>query len=175
VEIKTLDGVYRKAIINHVLKEWGDPIVTRGNIININNLPGFYALENGILAGAVLYEIKDNDCEIVVLYSLIGSIGVGTNLINSVLDLAKSKKYRRVWLITMNDNTHAIRFYQRRGFGLKAVYINAFDNTRKLKKEAMNELVFGIDGIPIKHEFEFEICVKSTKRETRMNHNEDRL
>lgn len=83
----------------------GDPIITRGNIINIRNLHGFTALENGELVGAILYEIKETDCEIVVLYSTIESIGVGTNLIDVVLDMAKIKKCKRVWLITMNDNT----------------------------------------------------------------------
>ena len=141
----------------HVLNEWGDPIVTRGNVINIYELQGFIALSNDALIGAILYEIKGSDCEIVVLYSTIESIGVGANLINSVIDLAKSKSCKRVWLITMNDNTHAIRFYQRRGFDLKAVHINAFDITRMLKKEPLDENVLGIDDIPIKHEFEFEI------------------
>jgi len=157
VKIKALDEKYRKAIINHVLKEWGDPIVTRGNIINIRDLQGFIALRNDALIGAVLYEIKGSDCEIVVLYSTIESIGVGTNLIDSVIGLAKSKNCKRVWLITMNDNTHAIRFYQRRGFDLRAVHINAFDITRKLKQEPPAESLLGIDNIPIKHEFEFEI------------------
>jgi hypothetical protein len=62
----------------------------------------------------------------------------------------------------MNDNTHAIRFYQRRGFELKAVHINAFDITRKLKKMPLHGDILGIDDIPIKHEFEFEIVVKKT-------------
>jgi len=157
MEIKNLEGVYKETVTNHILAEWGDSIVTRGNIINIRNLNGFIALNNDELVGAILYEIKDNDCEIVALYSIIESIGVGTHLIYAVLDYAKSKNCNRVWLITMNDNTHAIRFYQKRGFDLKAVHINAFDITRSLKKEPMCEPVFGIDGIPIKHEFEFEI------------------
>ena len=33
----------------------------------------------------------------------------------------------RMWLVTTNDNTPAIRFYQRYGFTLKAVHINAVD------------------------------------------------
>ena len=159
MKIKILDAKYKESVINHVLKEWGDPIVTRGNIINVRNLQGFVALDNGELAGAILYEIKNGDCEIVVLFSLIELMGVGTNLINSVVNLAKSRNCKKVWLITMNDNTHAIRFYQRSGFDLKAVHINAFDVTRRLKKEMLNEIILGIDNIPIKHEFEFEILL----------------
>ena len=157
MEIKNLEGKYKETVINHIFEEWGDPIVTRGNIINIRNLHGFIALNNGDLIGAILYEIKDNDCEIVALYSIIETIGVGTSLIDAVLDIARSKKCKRVWLITMNDNTHAIRFYQKRGFELKEVHINAFDVTRKLKKLPTDGNFLGIDNIPIKHEFEFEI------------------
>lgn len=160
MKIKALDDEYGESVINHVCNEWGETIVTRGNKINIRNLQGFVALNNGELAGAVLYEIKDSDCEVVVLYSIIESIGVGTNLLNSVIDIAKSKNCKRVWLVTMNDNTHAIRFYQRRGFELKAVHINAFDVTRKLKKMPLHGDILGIDDIPIKHEFEFEMIMK---------------
>jgi GNAT superfamily N-acetyltransferase len=159
MDIIPLEGIYRGKVIDHVVEEWGEPIVTRGNIIQIRNLPGFIVLEKGTLAGAVLYEIRDKECEIVVLYSLTESRGVGTKLINSVIETAKSKNCTRVWLITMNDNTRAIRFYQKRGFDLKAVHINAFDITRKLKKLPLRENVLGIDGIPIKHEFEFEIIL----------------
>ena len=159
MEIKILDENYKETVINHVLNEWGNPIVTRGNIIDVHTLQGFVAVDNGELVGAILYEIKNNDCEIVVLYSLTESIGAGTNLINTVTSLAKSNSCKRVWLITMNDNTHAIRFYQRRGFNLKAVHINAFDVTRKLKKMPISEDILGVDNIPIKHEFEFEIVL----------------
>jgi len=159
VEIKSLDGEHRESVINHALSEWGDPIVTRGNIINIHNLQGFIAMNKSELIGAVLYEVKNGDCEIVVLYSIKESIGAGTALINAVLEMAKSKDCSRVWLITMNDNTHAIRFYQRRGFSLKAVHINAFDTTRKLKGLPTDGDILGIDDIPIKHEFEFEVVL----------------
>ena len=157
MEIKNLEGMYKETVINHIFKEWGEPIVTKGNIINIRNLYGFIALNNAELAGAILYQIKDNECEIVVLYSIIETIGVGTSLIDAVIDIARSKKCKRAWLITMNDNTHAIRFYQKRGFDLKEVHINAFDVTRKLKKLPTDGDFLGIDNIPIKHEFEFEI------------------
>ena len=157
MEIKVLEGIYKELVVNHVQEEWGDPIVTRGNIINIRNLHGYVAINEGELVGAVLYEIKNTDCEIVVLYSIRKSIGVGTNLINAVLAMAKENNCKRVWLITMNDNTHAIRFYQKRSFDLKAVHINAFDVTRQLKKLPIEGDLLGIDNIPIKHEFEFEI------------------
>jgi len=52
---------------------------------------------------------------IYVLESLRQRIGVGEALINAVIQKAKNADCRRVWLITTNDNTLAIRFYQRFG------------------------------------------------------------
>lgn len=55
-----------------------------------------------------------------------------------------------------NDNTHAIRFCQKYGFPLKAVHIGAIEEVRRLKSGVPK---LGNDGIPIEHEFEFEILL----------------
>jgi ribosomal protein S18 acetylase RimI-like enzyme len=75
-------------------------------------------------------------------------------LINNVIEKAKKCNCMRVWLITTNDNTHALRFYQKRGFEWVGFYKNSMDDSRKLKPE-IPEL--GDDNIPIKHEIEFEL------------------
>ena len=162
MEIQSLGSKYRNDVISFVDDEWGNPIVTKGNKIEIYDLPGFVAIENEKVVGAVLYQIFEKDCEIVAMYSLKQNTGIGTALINAVISIAKDNSCNRVWLITMNDNTHAIRFYQRRGFSLINVYINAFKVTQKIKGipgTGVDNIVCGIDGIPILHEFEFEIIL----------------
>ena len=64
---------------------------------------------------------------------------------------------RQPGLITTNDNTSALRFYQKYGFSLKAVHIGAADEARRLLKPALPRT--GEDRIPIHHEFEFEILL----------------
>ncbi|MBE6011223.1 MAG: GNAT family N-acetyltransferase [Lachnospiraceae bacterium] len=157
MEIQPLNERYYKQINEYILTNWGKPIVTRGNIVKEENLSGFVAFDENMLIGAILYQIIDLECEIVVLYSLKENSGVGTRLINAVINAAKLKNCQRVWLITMNDNTHAIRYYQKRGFSLKAVHINAFEETRKIK--GISENILGIDDIPVLHEFEFEMIL----------------
>ncbi|WP_250230159.1 GNAT family N-acetyltransferase [Anaeropeptidivorans aminofermentans] len=157
MEIQPLNERYYKQINEYILTNWGKPIVTRGNIVKEENLSGFAAFDENMLIGAILYQIIDLECEIVVLYSLKENSGVGTRLINAVINAAKLKNCQRVWLITMNDNTHAIRYYQKRGFSLKAVHINAFEETRKIK--GISENILGIDDIPVLHEFEFEMIL----------------
>jgi ribosomal protein S18 acetylase RimI-like enzyme len=61
---------------------------------------------------------------------------------------------RRLWLITTNDNTPAIRFYQRQGMRVVAVHHNAIVDARRIKPEIPE---FGVDGQPICDEIEFEI------------------
>ena len=165
VEINRLEPDFRQEIIDYVNKEWGIPIVTRGNVIDITDLPGFIAVDNGKPVGAALYQILNSECEIVVLYSLVGSKGIGSKLIGAIINAAKEQNYARVWLITTNDNTPAMRYYQKRGFSLKAVHVDAFLFTQKLKGEfgtyggGKDGLILGIDDIPIRHEVELEIAL----------------
>ncbi len=37
-----------------------------------------------------------------------------------------------MWMITTNDNIDGLRFYQRRGYVMCAVHINAIDQSRKI-------------------------------------------
>jgi hypothetical protein len=60
------------------------------------------------------------------------------------------------WLITSNDNIRALRFYQRRGWDMVALYRNAVDESRKLKPEIPQR---GDHDIPVRHEIEFELLL----------------
>jgi GNAT superfamily N-acetyltransferase len=136
-------------------KRWGsDRVVSRGALHDVPLLPGFIAWKSGARVGLLTYHIENNELEIVTLDSLEESIGVGSALVAEVVDFAREVKCHRVWLITTNDNMHALRFYQKRGFQLVAVYRNALEESRKLKPEIPH---YGIHGIPIRDEIELEI------------------
>jgi ribosomal protein S18 acetylase RimI-like enzyme len=79
---------------------------------------------------------------------------VGTALINAVIEAARRQGCTRVWLITTNDNLHALRFYQKRDFVLVAVHANAVARARQIKPEIP---LIGRDGIPIRDEIELEL------------------
>ena len=139
-------------------ENWGsEKIVTRNTIHDATEVPGFIAEQDKKPAGIVLYHIKSKDCEIVLLASFVEKIGIGSALIDSVKRVAWLQGCRRIWLITTNDNTPALRFYQRRGFSLVAVYRNAIAGSRKLKPEIP---LAGVDGIPIRDEIELELLLK---------------
>ncbi len=148
-----ISSEYRNQVNRRIADEWAGPdIVTKGVLHDTSESDGFISIQDGELTGYILYNIHDRQCEILVLQSIIENCGIGSALINAVIDFAKRKRCKRVWLVTTNDNIHAIRYYQRFGFELDAVHINALDESRKLKPSIP---LLGIDEIPIKHEFEF--------------------
>jgi DNA-3-methyladenine glycosylase I len=141
-------------------EQWGsNKVVSRGVIYYPQDLPGFVALHQSEKEGLVTYTIVGRSCEIVTLNSTFPSSGVGTALIEAVRDIAIKAGCKRLWLITTNDNTNALRFYQKRGFVLIAVYRNALELSRKLKPEIP---VIGDHGIPLRDELELEMILNDT-------------
>ena len=106
-------------------------------------------------AGLITYRIDREGCEIMTLDSLFPGRGIGGALIEAVKDIAERKGCRRLWLVTTNDNLHALRFYQRKGFTLAALRTNVMEETRKRKPVPL----LGFDGIPIRDEIELEMML----------------
>ncbi len=158
MNLREINEEYRDAV-NKILKdEWNcPPSVSRGKVIDTTILPGFIFIKDEVIKGVVTYNIVDEECEIVTLNSFEENRGIGTALINAVLDVARKNNCKRLWLITTNDDINAIRFYQKKGFDLKAAHINAIELSRKLKPSIP---LIGMDNIPIKHELEFEIILR---------------
>jgi GNAT superfamily N-acetyltransferase len=147
-----------KEWITDLLTEWwGSPvIVTCGKVHYTDNLPGFVAIHDEKPAGLVIYIMERNECEIVTMNSLVENIGIGSALIDEVKQAARRTGCKRLWLITTNDNTAAMRFYQKRGFVFVAVHRNSIEQSRRLKPEIPT---IGNDGIPIRDEIEFELSL----------------
>lgn len=138
-------------------QHWGsDVTVSRGNAFPISELPGFAARQNGVVVGLVSYRPEGALCELAVLNSLKPGAGIGTRLIELTKHAARAHGCKRLWLITTNDNTHAIRFYQRRGFVLAAVHRDAIATSRAIKPEIP---LLGNDDIAIRDEIEFELML----------------
>jgi len=143
-----------KWAIEVLTEHWGSPkIVTRGRVHDAASLPGIVAVEDGQPLGLLTYRIDGEACEVVTLNALSSGKGIGTSLLASVETIARNVGCGRVWLVTTNDNTPAIRFYQRRGYLISALHRGAVNQSRKLKPE-IPEL--GVDGIPIRDEIELE-------------------
>jgi N-acetylglutamate synthase-like GNAT family acetyltransferase len=157
IEIRPISEGDKTWIATFLKKQWGSHIIiSRGKKHDASNLPGFIAIENDKPVGLISYEMKDNECEIVTLNSLIGGKCIGTKLVEAVKKFAKVANCKRLWLIETNDNMHALRFYQKIGFHLVAVHPNAIELSRKMKPEIP---LIGNSGIPIRDELELEILL----------------
>ena len=142
--------------VQRVLRQyWATTVqVSRGRVFNADELPGFAAWRGDEAIGLVTYNIEGDECEIVTHNSLAGHGGIGTCLLAEVRALARERGCRRLWLVTTNDNTPALRFYQRREFDMVALHRNAITEARGLKTEIPD---VGMDGIQIRHEIEMEL------------------
>jgi ribosomal protein S18 acetylase RimI-like enzyme len=136
---------------------WGsEKVVAHGAVFYPAELPGFVAEEAGEPRGWLTYHLEGTACEIVTLASLLEGQGVASALIEALRDEARAAGCRRLWLVTTNDNTHALRFYQRRGFRLVALRPDAMAASRRLKPEIP---LLGEDDIPIRDELELELTL----------------
>jgi GNAT superfamily N-acetyltransferase len=116
-----------------------------------SDLDGFIADFARRPLGLITVHVEDGGCEVVTLNSIDQGVGVGTALLAAAEAYARGHRCNRLWLITTNDNTQALRFYQRRGMRIHGWYSNAIAEARKLKPEIP---LVGRDGIPLRDEIE---------------------
>ncbi len=147
----------RKWVEEFYIQRWGSGrVVTRGKLYMVAALDGFIAWSARTRLGLITFHHVEEELEIVTLDSLEPGQGIGTLLINTALDHAYKSSCWRIWLITTNDNTPALRFYQKRGFHLAKIHKDAIQVSRQLKPEIP---LIGLDGIPIRDEIELEIIL----------------
>jgi GNAT superfamily N-acetyltransferase len=141
-----------------IIEHWGDTfVVAHGKVYHPQTLPGFVAILKGNRVGLLTYSLEGESCEIVTLDSTKPGIGIGTLLIKAVTQAAREAGCKRLRLITTNDNLHALRFYQKRGFTLVAIHRHAVDVTRQMKPRIP---LIGNDQIPLHDEIELEMMLE---------------
>jgi len=156
-QIRTLNNEDKPWALRLLQETWGSAImVTRGKIHRVDELPGFTAIHDGKPAGLITYDIAGKDCEITSMNSLVEGQGIGSALVDAVKGAAVMTGCVRLWLTTTNDNTAALRFWQKREFQLVAVYPDAVEQSRRIKPEIP---LIGNDGIPIRDEIELEMTL----------------
>ncbi len=139
-------------------EQWGsDKIVTRGVLYDAVSFYGYVAVQNDERVGLLTFRMERNEIEILSLNSLVQRQGIGSNMIGAVSTTGACSHCRRIWLITTNDNLPALKFYQKRGFHLVAVYPNALEQSRKVKPSIPP---IGLDGIALRDEIELELLLR---------------
>jgi ribosomal protein S18 acetylase RimI-like enzyme len=141
-----------------LIEHWGsEEIISRGEVFRPEHLEGFVVEDQKEWVGLVTYSIRDGECEVTSLDSLREEKGIGTILIEKAAEEARARKCSRLFLITTNDNLHALGFYQKRGFAIVTIYRGAVNESRKKKRSIP---LVGMNGIPLRDEIELEIMLK---------------
>ncbi len=152
--IEPLEYTDRGWVLEWIAEQWHAPqVVVHDQVYQPHQLPGFAARRAGEPLALVTYTIDGKDCEIVTLDSRQPNRGLATALIEAVEKAARQAGCRRVWLVTTNDNRHALAFYQKRGFHISRVNPGAVDRARRIKPEIP---LVGEDNIPLHDEIELE-------------------
>ncbi|WAH44324.1 GNAT family N-acetyltransferase [Alicyclobacillus fastidiosus] len=154
VQISFAKGVEEERWLRALWRsEWGgDRMVSRGHVYHLDDLQSIVARTGKQLVGAATYRFDgDAGCELMSINATNQGGGVGTKLLSAVEAQARDAGRTRVWLITSNDNVDALRFYQRRGYRLAALYPGAIDHARSIKPAIP---LVGDHGIAIHDEIE---------------------
>ena len=158
MELYRIDQKNRKSVDDFIMKHWFTlDMVVHGEKINLGNADGFYATEDNEIVGLITYRVVQNEMEILSLDSLNEKKGIGTSLLDKVVQNARDVGCSRVMLITTNDNLSALQFYQKRGFDIIKLHHNAVEESRKIKPQIP---LIGSNGISIKHEIELEMKIE---------------
>jgi N-acetylglutamate synthase-like GNAT family acetyltransferase len=129
-------------------------LVSRGRVLeDASILDGFIVENDGRPVGCALWHEIDGDAELAVIATTYRGAGAGTALLDAVVDYARANGRKRLWLITTNDNTDALRLYQRAGWDWVAWHRDAVSDARPLKPELPQT---GAHDIRIRHEIELE-------------------
>lgn len=138
-------------VLQFFTDHWGSTeMVISSGIYDCSKLDGFaYVNEDQMMIGLVTYKMRGEACDIISLDSIDGGKGIGSLLVQAVENIAIQNDCTMMTLITTNDNLHALRFYQKRGYHLVEIIQNAVELARAYKPEIP---VVGEHGIPIRDE-----------------------
>lgn len=164
--VRPIDARDLAEVRTELVANWHSPqIWSLGRRHQADELPGFVAevdgagmdgaKANGGFAGLITMHFDPGgwQCEVITLSARLPGQGVGAALLAAAEHAARERGCRRIYLTTTNDNTRAIRFYQRCGWRFAMLHKGLIDVVRSL---GVDLPATGFDGIPVHDEIEFE-------------------
>lgn len=155
LEIRPLGGDDNRWKARTLVDTWGDTSVARlGQLIDVMPLDGLVAYLDGERRGLLTFDVAQRELEVVTLHAETTGRGIGRALMDAARQLTVDRAARRMWLTTTNDNIPAISFYQQWGMDLVRLHYDGAGASRAVKQSIP---MTGFNGIPIRHELEFEL------------------
>ncbi|MGA9290708.1 MAG: GNAT family N-acetyltransferase [Anaerobacillus sp.] len=149
--IQRIQNHHQGLVHNFFIKQWGSTeMILSSGTYKVNELEGFIASDkSGEIRGIITYIVHQEHMEIIPFNSLMEKNGVGSRLLFEVEMIARERGLKKVTVLTTNDNIDALRFYQRKGYRLTEVIINAVELARQHKPQIPK---IGHNQIPIHDE-----------------------
>lgn len=148
----------REEVAEFIEKHWHSKLVmSRGREFYPHQERGFFERRGGEIVGLLTYHLNGESMEILTLNATLEGHGIGSSLMLSAIEIARTCNCTQVALTTTNDNLRAIGFYQRLGFRMVAVNVGVVDAARKIKPQIPES---GERGIPIHDEIVMELAIK---------------
>lgn len=141
----------RPAVAHLLAERWGSTqIVSRDRVHDAAEAATLVALRGGSeIVGVATFVVDGEEAELLTLDALEEGSGIGSALVEAVVQAAAAARARRLVLSTTNDNLRALALYQRRGFRLAELRPAAIDRARTQKPQIP---LVGTSGIPIHDE-----------------------
>ena len=144
----------RPAVTEYIIEHWyTDSMVINGEIIDMTDKPGFCIISDGAIDALLIYRLAESSAEILSLDVERKYTGTGSQLLEHFESRMKAVGINRITLVTTNDNTDAMRFYEKNGYNKKSVRHGAVNISRALKPEIP---LTGYGGMRITDEIIFE-------------------
>jgi ribosomal protein S18 acetylase RimI-like enzyme len=156
VTVQPADLASSDELKHFLVAAWrSDVVVAHEERIRPMELPGFVALDDGRIVGHLSYRVAGSACEVTSIVADPRGRGIGSRLMEALERVAIDAGCERVWLTTTNDNLDALRFYQRRGFRLRALRPGAVERARATLKPEIPKI--GANGIEMRDEIDLDL------------------
>lgn len=129
-------------------------VVAEGRAYGVEDVEALVGLDhNGATRAALTFVMEDDVCRLVTLVSHDPREGAATALLAHLMVLVRSLGASALRVTVTNDQTEALRFFQRRGARLVAAFPGAVGAARERFPDLPEK---GFDGLPIRDEIALE-------------------
>lgn len=135
-------------------RRWGDDLMMFGRTWKIGEYQAIVARdEKGEVLGLATHALQKSTILALTVDNFSDVRGVGKALLERIGEIGREKGARVIRVLTTNDNTPSLRYFQKLGFRIVALYPGAVMIYRTV---ARNLPEIGVDGIPVRDAIELE-------------------
>ncbi len=145
-------------LLEIMLAAWGSHSMMIGlHVYDVAEIDALGLYEpDGRSAALASWTLRGDTAYLCALHSLRPGEGVAIRMLDAVVAAARAAGATRLKAMTTNDNMPGLVFYQRRGFRLSGLYLEAIDAYRSVVPTIIKT---GYKDIPIHDAIELEIAL----------------